>query len=62
MRVCDNVADFYVAATTVERGVEDPRMAVEGVRDRGGHGDAGCGANTANVRVEDVCEERYFAN
>lgn len=37
-------------------------MAVPGVWDGWGHGYAGCGANAADVVVEDVCEEGDFAD
>lgn len=46
----------------MERGVENPWVTVPRVWDGRGHGYAGRRANAADVGVEDVREEGYFAD
>lgn len=54
------VADADVAAAAVQRRVQDPRSGCEGRGDGGDHGDAGCGAEGADVGGGDVEGEGKF--
>ena len=60
MRVGYNVSDADIAAAAVQRGVQDPRARGEAGGDGGDHGDAGCGAEEANVGGGDVEGEGEF--
>lgn len=60
MRISDHIADFDVAAASVQARVQDPRALVERVRDCGDHADAAGVSDPADVRAEDVEYEGTF--
>lgn len=57
---CDYVPDFYAATPSVQRRIQDPRVAAKRMRDRGHHGDSRRGADAADVREDDVADEEDF--
>jgi hypothetical protein len=49
-----HIADFDVAAASVQARVQDPRALVKRVGDRGDHADAAGVSDPADMRAEDV--------
>ena len=60
MRIRYDIADFNVAAASVQARVQDPRALVERVWDGGDHADAAGMSDPADVRAEDVEDEGAF--